>query len=94
MHMEAVISYVTHYETHFPAIMEQRLKLSTSEAIKIRKKLEKDEKKLDELDRLFVRLYEDNVAGRISYERFAMMSGAYENEHYAQGRSANPTAGN
>ena len=81
MHMEAVISYVTRYETHFRAIMERRLKLSTDEAIKVRrKKLAKDEKRLEELDRLFVRLYEDNVAGRISDERFSMMSEGYETE--------------
>lgn len=58
-----------------------QLKLSTSEAVRVRqKKLAKNEKRLDELDRLFIRLYEDNVAGRISDERFSMMSGAYEDE--------------
>ncbi len=81
MHMEAVISYVTRFESHFRAVMEERLKLSTGEAIKVRrKKLAQDEKRLDELDRLFLRLYEDNVAGRISDERYAMMSAAYEEE--------------
>lgn len=84
MHMEAVLSYVSHYEAHFRAVMEERLKLSTSEAVKVRqKKLAKDEKRLDELDRLFIRLYEDNVAGRISDERFSMMSRAYEDEQAA-----------
>ena len=79
MHMEAVFSYVTQYEAHFRAAMEKRLKLSTDEAIKVRrKKLAQDEKRLDELDSLFIRLYEDNVAGRISNERFAAMSTAYE----------------
>ena len=38
------------------------------------------EKRLAELDKLFIRIYEDNVAGRISDERFAMMSKAYEDE--------------
>ena len=84
MHMEAVISYVTRYESHFRAIMEQRLKLSTDEAIQVcHKKLSRDEKRLEELDRLFIRLYEDNVAGRISDERFSMMSGGYEEEQAA-----------
>ena len=32
------------------------------------------------LDRLFLRIYEDNVGGRISDERFAMMSKTYEDE--------------
>ena len=33
-----------------------------------------------ELDRLFIRIYEDNVGGRVSYERFAMMSRSYDDE--------------
>ena len=33
-----------------------------------------------ELDRLFIRIYEDNVAGRINDERFSMMSRSYETE--------------
>ena len=81
MHMKEVISYVTHYEAHFRSVMEERLKLATSEAIKVgRKKLAKAEKRLDELDRLFIRLYEDNVGGKVSDERFAMMSKTYEDE--------------
>ena len=44
------------------------------------KQLEKDEKRIAELDRLFIRLYEDNVATRISDDRFAMMSQVYEDE--------------
>jgi len=38
-----------------------------------------------ELDRLFERIYEDNVAGKISDERFAKMSRGYEKE---QGEAA------
>ncbi len=33
-----------------------------------------------ELDRLFIRIYEDNAAGRVSDERSAMMSRNYEDE--------------
>ena len=35
---------------------------------------------MKELDQMFIRLYEDNVKGRISDERFAMMSKIYEDE--------------
>lgn len=35
---------------------------------------------MTELDRLFIRIYEDNVAGRITDERFSMMSKTYEDE--------------
>ena len=33
-----------------------------------------------EIDRLFIRIYEDNVAGRLDDERFAMMSKNYTEE--------------
>ena len=81
MHMQTVISYVTRYENHFRAIMEHKLRLSSEEAIRGHKKrLAKAEKRLAELDRLFLRIYEDNVAGRISDERFSTMSTSYEDE--------------
>ena len=83
-HMEAVISYVSRYEAHFRAVMEERLKLTTGEAIRVRrKKLAQDEKRLAELDRLFMRLYEDNVSGKVSDQRYATMSAAYEDEQAA-----------
>ena len=37
-------------------------------------------KRVSELDKLFTRLYEDNVSGKISDERFEMMSKNYEAE--------------
>lgn len=81
MHMKAVIAYVTRYEKHFRAVMEQRLRMSSEQAIRGHKKrLAQAEKRLSDLDRLFIRIYEDNVAGRISDERFSMMSQNYENE--------------
>ncbi len=81
LHMAEVISYVTHYETHFRAIMEQEMRLASEEAIRVcKKRLAQAEKRLTELDRLFIRLYEDNVSAKISDERFAMMSKTYEDE--------------
>ena len=44
------------------------------------KQLEKADKRFKELDRLFIRLYEDNVAGKLSDDRFASMSRNYEDE--------------
>ena len=35
---------------------------------------------MTELDRLFIRIYEDNVAERITDEKFSMMSKTYEDE--------------
>ena len=81
MHMKAVIFYVTRYEKHFRAVMEQRLRMSSEEAIRSYKtQLAQAERRLAELDRLFIRIYEDNVSGRITDERFSLMSKTYEDE--------------
>lgn len=45
-----------------------------------RKQLTQAEKRIAELDRLFVKIYEDNAKGKLSDERFSMMSGNYEAE--------------
>ena len=45
-----------------------------------KKRLTQAEKRMGELDRLFIRIYEDNVAGRLDDERFAMMSKNYTEE--------------
>ena len=45
-----------------------------------KKALKQAEKRINELDDLFERLYEDNVSGKISDERFATMSARYEAE--------------
>ena len=61
--------------------MEHKLRLSSEEAIRANKKrLAQADKRLVELDRLFIHIYEDNVAGKLSDERFAMMSQSYEDE--------------
>jgi DNA invertase Pin-like site-specific DNA recombinase len=80
-HLKEVIWYVGHYESHFRSIMEAKLQSESREILRAKQRqLEKDEKRIAELDRLFIRLYEDNVASRISDDRFAMMSRAYEDE--------------
>ena len=80
-HMQMVISYVTTHEAHFRAVMGDKLKLASDEAIRVsKKKLAKAEKRLGELDRIFMQLYEDRVNGTISGERFASMSKSYEDE--------------
>ena len=81
MHMKTVISYVTRHEAHFRTVMEHRLRLSSEEAVRgYKKRLAQAERRLGELDRLFIRIYEDNVAGKLSDERFTLMSKTYEDE--------------
>ena len=61
-------------------VMSSSVQRKSSELAKAKKTLKQAEKRISELDKLFTRLYEDNVLGRISDERFAMMSAGYEEE--------------
>lgn len=45
-----------------------------------RKEYEQSQARITALDKIIQRLYEDNVTGRISDERFARMSATYEAE--------------
>ena len=80
-HMKEVISYVTRYEAHFRVEMEPKLRLQSEETIRVyKKRLAQAEKRIGELDRLFIKIYEDNAKGKLNDDRFAMMSKTYEDE--------------
>lgn len=55
---------------------EKKLKAVKAEIIKARKRI-------DELDRIIQKLYEDNVSGRITDERYDKMAQSYEREQSA-----------
>ena len=80
-HIQEVISVVTRYEAYFRSEMEQKLRIQSEESLRLyQKRLAQAEKRIGELDRLFIRIYEDNVAGKLDDERFAMMSKNYTEE--------------
>ena len=80
-HIQLVTGYILRYEAHFRMVMEQQMKLeSTEKILTSRKKLNRDEKRIAELKRLFIKIYEDNASGRLSDERFDMLSQSYETE--------------
>jgi hypothetical protein len=80
-HIQAVTSYILRYKQHFIAVMEQQLRVESTEKIQVsRKQLERNEKRIAELKRLFIKIYEDNASGKLSDERFDMMSQTYEAE--------------
>ena len=62
------------------AAMEYSSTAQSQEVKKARKILAQSEKRISELDKLFTRLYEDNVSGKISDERFTQMSANYDGE--------------
>ena len=52
----------------------------SSELTKAKKTIKQIEKRIVGLNKLFTRLYEDNILGKISDERFTVMSTEYKNE--------------
>ncbi len=80
-HIQAVTEYILRYESHFRAVMERRLRLESDEKLKAsRKQLSRDEKRIAELKRLFMKVYEDNASGRLNDERYELLSQSYEAE--------------
>ena len=60
--------------------MEQSAASHLDEIKIARRLIAKDERRIEELDKLFTRLYEDNVLGKIDDERFSQMSASYTDE--------------
>ena len=79
--MNRLIDTVKYNEAEFvQSAMDSTAAKHSSELFKAKKTLNQANKRISELDRLFTRLYEDNVSGKISDERFSMMSAKYEDE--------------
>ena len=79
--LNKMFSFVKENEDEFvKAAMDNSVQKQSTELNRAKKSLKQAEKRIAELDRLFTRLYEDNVLGKISDERFAMMSAGYGDE--------------
>lgn len=79
--IQNVIAYVKSYEDLF--IQEQLAKSAQDEIKKIsinKKELEKAKSRIIEIDNLFMHIYEDNVSGKISNDRFRNLSFNYDKE--------------
>lgn len=80
-HLKYVISVVENYENQFRKVLGTKQKAEVKKELNAKKKLlSKSESRMKELDLLFQRIYEDNVSGKISDERFEMLSANYESE--------------
>ena len=80
-HIQMVTGYIYHHEAYFRQVMQQKLHTESAKQIAAnRKALERSEKRISELKRLFIKIYEDNASGKLSDERFDMMSQSYEAE--------------
>ena len=69
-------------------VMENKTAVQRAEQEQAKRKLEKQERRISELDRIIQQLYEDRVSGALSAERFAKLSGGYEKEQEELKQSA------
>ncbi len=79
--IQKVVSYMKNYEDLF--IKEQLDKSSKEEAktlSKNKKELEKAKSRIIEIDTLFQHIYEDNISGKLTDERFRNLSFNYDKE--------------
>lgn len=79
--LQRVLMYVQCCEVQFARQQMEALGLKQQkETAENRRKLEKAKKRVKDIDDLIQKIYEDNVSGKISDERFATMSMSLEDE--------------
>ena len=79
--MRLTIACVANHEEQFRKAMSAKQKAEAKKELAAKQRqLTQAERRIEELDRLFKRIYEDNVGGKLSDSRFQMLSGDYEQE--------------
>ena len=79
--MRRVFWFARCYEELFvKQLQEKSVQEAKKELARKKRELEKTEKRIAELDKLFMRIYEDNVSGKLSDDHFSKMSIIYEDE--------------
>ena len=80
-HMRWTIACVANHEEQFRKAMGAKQKAEAKKELAAkRRQLTQGERRIEELDRLFKRIYEDNANGKLSDSRFQMLSNDYEQE--------------
>lgn len=80
-HIQNTVRYVRDYEDAFVRMVSDRSAAEQKKELAAKRKtLAVSKGRMSELDRLFQRIYEDNVSGRLSDERFLKLSTGYEAE--------------
>lgn len=79
--MSILLAYAREYEQDF---VQQITDNTLAEQMKVqataKRQLEKQVRRSAEIDAIIQRLYEDNISGKLTDERFGKMSAAYEQE--------------
>lgn len=79
--LRKVITYARDYEEEFVRqVMDNTLAEQKKQQTAAKRQLEQQVRRINEIDTIIQRLYEDNVSGKLTDERFAKMSAAYERE--------------
>ena len=79
--LQRVMAYVKDDEDAFvERVMRNKLRTQMAEQEKAKRQFEKQERRIEELDAIIQRLYEDHVTGKLTEERFAKLSSGYEQE--------------
>lgn len=79
--MKSVSSFARENKNEFTRLVMENAELYQSETVKNHKrKLTGYRKRVNELDNLIRKLYEDNVSGKLTDKRFEKLSGEYERE--------------
>lgn len=80
-HIRRVLRYVQQFEASFVRLKyEQSFEDRRREIAQMKRDIIRANRRIVELDTLFKRIYEDNVAAKLSDERFKVMSDDYEAE--------------
>lgn len=80
-HLRYTVGYVQAHEAEFiQAVMDKSATDQKRETAQKRRELAQAERRISDLDVLFQRIYEDNVNGKLSDERFSKLSKTYEDE--------------
>ena len=87
--LQRVVAYARDDEDEFVRrVMENKTAVQRTEQEQAKRKMGKQERRVSELDTIIQRLYEDHVMGKLSAERFAKLSGNYEQEQAELKQSA------
>ena len=80
-HMRMTIACVANHEEQFRKTMGAKQKAEAKRELAAkRRQLTQAQRRIEELDRLFKHIYEDNANGKLSDSRFQMLSDDYEQE--------------
>lgn len=79
--LREIVSFASQHKERFVRmVMDMDLKERNRDLAKRKKALSDAEKRIMELDGIFKRLYEDNISGKLTDERFCKLSQDYEGE--------------